>query len=288
MTGNPPDRVHDDLIKSLPRLWNSSAPRVVGEWTADTLAWRRYSAHMASPEPTLAVFGDSIANGFGLQNAPSYPQLVAEALGLRLLDRSASAKSVSESLMEMSTEPLLLESTIALIAHGITEAIPRPTELSLRLVPPRWRRLGWLDPRPWFSDRWIKGVLDRAESATRWRVKNFLIRRFGSTQVMDVQVYAAAHDNLVQELERRGARVVVVGQPDLSSRYFPGAAREMRRYAAAASREPDVSLHGELETFADYLPDHFHPNAGGHRKIAALISSYLADDPFGPPSPARD
>jgi hypothetical protein len=223
---------------------------------------------------TLVLVGDSIANGLGLRpDEPSYGAIVAESLGLDFVDLTGKAQVVSRSRQLVAAHAG--EIAVAIVAHGITEAIPRPTARALRLMPPRWRRTGWMDPRPFHSRHWVKGLVNRVESAVRWRVKNLLMRVSGTRTLMSREDYAAAHDGLVEELQRRGATVVVLGAPDISARFFPGAAESERSYEAAPARAVDVPLVGRLDRWDDFYLDHFHPNAAGHRRIADELVAHL-------------
>jgi hypothetical protein len=118
------------------------------------------------------VFGDSIAEGLAARGRP-FPILLADDLNAELVDLSETARQVTDSLR-------LVEKArgceIVVIAHGTTEALRRPTDAALRLVPARWRRPGWLDPRPYFSSRRPRRLGQRAESALRWRLKLVLMR----------------------------------------------------------------------------------------------------------------
>jgi hypothetical protein len=242
----------------------------------------RYSASWIAIAPMLrsmttgklAVFGDSIANGMGARGR-SYGELIADSLGLELVDFTGTAMPVTESLKALissDTHP-----NIAMIAHGITEAILRPSKTVLRYMPPRWRRTGWMDPRPYFSSRPRRGAVERVESALRWRVKNLLLRVSAPVQVLPLDVYVTALRSLVAELQARGARVVILGPSDIDRRFFPGSDYELARYADAAQElgVEFISLEGRLLRWEHYCEDHFHPNDAGHALIAELLSTRL-------------
>ncbi|WP_169747748.1 SGNH/GDSL hydrolase family protein [Demequina subtropica] len=229
----------------------------------------------------LMLFGDSIANGLGVREG-RYGAQLAERLGCELVDLSWTARQAPESLS------LLRESdavpTYAVIAHGVTEAIVRPTRRSLRIVPGRWRRPGWMDPRPYYSRRRRRRALERAESELRWRVKNLLIRLDGGVQFTPLDEYVDAVRGLVDELHARGAAVVVLGPPELEGRYFPGSIEEQRRYAAAARAVVEeqgatwVPLAGRMDLWEHFFHDRFHPNLDGHTRIADLVEGAVGRD----------
>lgn len=224
------------------------------------------------PDPQrMLLFGDSIAWGLGVKSE-RYAECIAGELGLQLIDYSGAGTTVEEGLARFRAGPSA--GVIALIAHGVTEAIIRPSERSLRLLPRRWRRRGWMDPRPYYSRRLRKRGLERLESATRWRVKNALIRSPKTRwQVLDIDTYRENLRLLVGELSSRDVKVVIVGPPAISERFFPGSQAEQDRYAevAASMGVAYVSLRDELDRWDDYFADRFHPNQHGHARIAQQL-----------------
>lgn len=217
----------------------------------------------------IAVLGDSLTQGLGARGR-QYPVLVAEALGVELIDLSGSARVVS-----LEDAGRVGNADVVVVAHGVTEAILRPTPAALRCVPPRWRRTGWLDPRPFFSSRRFRGTAQRLESAARWRVKVTLMRLLGSTQFVPDEDFARM---LRQIVDVCGAhRTLLLGGFTIDDRFYPGSAAELARYAAIArdvaadtgARYVDVA--STCERWDDYLADHFHPNQSGHRKIADRV-----------------
>ena len=226
--------------------------------------------------PLIALFGDSIASGLGVRReSSSYGGIVAAKFGVDLADFSASARKVDESLR------LLLESEVrpdvAIIGQGITEAIVRPSERVLRSMPSRWRRTGWMDPRPYYSASLAKRIPQRLESEVRWRVKVALMRG-GTEQLMSRSEFEVTYRALLAELSRRGSRIVVLGPPDVDTRYFPYSMDALREYAdasAAVGAEFDaavVPVFGQLIHWTDYCEDHLHPNTFGHVRIAELLT----------------
>lgn len=228
---------------------------------------------------SLVLFGDSIANGIGVSGR-SYGQLVAQQLQLRLYDYSGSAKMVTESLEECGvlTVPHL---SLCIIAHGATEGIVRPSPSCLRWVPRRWRAAGWMDPRPYYSSRWQKRIVQRIESSLRWRVKVFLLRYCGSRTYLEVSAYADTLRELIVKLSHPSRQVLVLSHVDVSQRFFPGSPKSLFEYADAAAhvaRETGaiyVSLEGVCVKWNDFFLDHFHPNSTGHEKIAETIVASL-------------
>lgn len=224
---------------------------------------------------TLAVFGDSIANGLGVAEK-RFPVLLAETWNMELADFTGSALPVTESLIRFRESAVV--PSIALIAHGATEAIIRPPESCLRFLPRRWRRMGWMDPRPYYSRRWRRAITERAESAVRWRVKNMLIKLYGEYQLLPSDEFVISIELLVNELENRGTSVIaIIEPPDLDRRYFPGSSEAEVEYFRRVLRPgvETITLKGQLDKWGDFLADRFHPNEDGHRRIAEIVKNYI-------------
>jgi hypothetical protein len=218
---------------------------------------------------TYALFGDSIAAGMGVRGR-TFGQIVAAESGAELSDFSAPARPVMESLQELLSSDV--QPAIAIIAHGVTEAIPRPSARSLRYIPARWRRMGWTDPRPYFSSRWPRSTVQHVESAIRWRAKTVLLRLDKPMTVVSLPEYVDAMSALVAELRSRGSEVLVVSPPPIDARFFPGAAASEDKYLGAIRHlDARVLDTSSLRRWSDFCADHFHPNDAGHQHIASLI-----------------
>jgi len=223
----------------------------------------------------VAVFGDSIAAGLGVRGK-AFPVLVADALGAELVNLAFSAQQITGSL-ELATKAT--DCDLVIVAHGGTECLVRPLDSSLRLVPRRWRRPGWLDPRPYFSSRRLSGLAQRAESAIRWRVKVALIRLWGGVRWLEPAEYEAALSEMVARVGK--SRVVVLGIPMTDERYFPGSVAELKRYNEIGERVADaaeaefVDITDACRRWSEYCADRAHPNDAGHEKIASRLLSAI-------------
>lgn len=238
----------------------------------------------------IVVLGDSIAEGLGVKGR-SYPDLICEEISGLIQDKvvlnnfAHTAFQISDSLALL---PIVLETNpnIIIIAHGITEAIVRPTPYSLRLVPSRWRQVGWLDPRPFFSQRKIKRLYHLTESSLRWRIKIGLIRGFGGcTWTPNAKFEEQLLETIGIFLHRTSAIVILLTQCGIDERYFPDSSNSLLQYQHTVEKAVailsdtgrvsicDVSM--SLHRWKDFFADHFHPNATGHEKIAQAICNIL-------------
>lgn len=220
----------------------------------------------------IGLMGDSIASGLGVRNK-RYMDLVCARGGHELVDYSLTGSTLRQSWQRYLERPDAGLSTM-IIAHGITEPIPRPTKHSLRHLPARWQRLGWMDPRPYYSSRLRRRLLERLESAIRWRVKNRLIAKSGYEVLEGLEDYLAVLDEVARTLTARGVNVVLLEPTSIDERYFPGASVKQLEYWAGALQVAGVRhvrTRPVLREWHDYLADHFHPNDAGHEKLAQLV-----------------
>lgn len=238
----------------------------------------------------IAVLGDSISAGLGVRGF-SYGDRLKERLDLKsqrpvtVHNLAGSAMQISESLTKLP-EVVRLRPDWVILAHGITEAIVRPTESALRYVPARWRKAGWMDPRPYYSKRLRRVIVQRIESSIRWRVKVFLIRRGGGITWKTIEEFEdlmiRAIEKLLTETE---CRIVLLSHCGIDERYYPDSSGSLNRYQTVVERIYDkyrsggrvhyCDVSGVCDRWNDYFEDHFHPNASGHEKMAKQLYDTL-------------
>ena len=234
----------------------------------------------------IAIFGDSIAEGLGVEGA-SYgdllcAELTAAGRPASLLNLAHTGYQVTDSL-RLAEKMVAWDPEIIVVSHGITEALIRPKPKAMRFVPKRWRQKGWLDPRPYFSRKPIKRLYQKLESALRWRWKIVLIKAGGGETWMSQTEYEKSLLRLLEiALGKTSADIILLTPPALDEKFFPGSPQSLRGYQDGLSRARSLlqatkrvsvcDIATDLQQWDDFFDDHFHPNAKGHRKIAAKLS----------------
>jgi lysophospholipase L1-like esterase len=233
-----------------------------------------------NPQSSLAAFGDSIAKGLGARGKP-YPVLVAEHLDARYIDLTGTGAKITDAL---SLREEAAGADVILIAFGITEAMIRPTDRSLRFFPKRWRRPGWMDPRPYYSHRRWKRICQMIESAVRWRIKVALIRLTGGMRWMSPQAYEHHLVELVDYLQNasNSPTIVIISRFGQDDRFFPASGPSFEEFLAINKRVAEAketlfcdATHA-CRQWDDFLCDRFHPNRCGHKRIAEHIIASLS------------
>jgi len=224
------------------------------------------------------VFGGSTAAGFGV-GGHRFTQLVAARLELEELNLAGTGALLDHTV---TVTDGAADCEVVIAMHGMGEALVRPPQRALRLMPRRWRRRGWMDPRAYYSSRLQKRIPQRIESAVRWRVKVALIRLTGGEQLMPRDEFAALHARFLDSLRHQGVpTIVVVGSPLVDERYFPHSLANGIEYEQIAREQAEaagaifVSSATTLDRWDDYFLDHLHPTAAGHARLAERVLEAL-------------
>ena len=237
-------------------------------------------------ELKIVVLGDSIAAGLGVRGC-CYADLLQQRLqgpGCRvtLHNLAYTAFQIADS-HELWPQVIAYGPDIVILAHGITEAIVRPPPDALQFVPMRWRRIGWLDPRPYYSRHFPKRLVQQIESAIRWRVKNMLIQTYGGSALIPPEDFECELTQCLDALlDETAAQVILLTHSGIDERFYPHSLVSLRRFqqivtrAAASARVQVCDVSGLLDQWSDFFADHFHPNASGHAKIAMAIHEKVA------------
>ena len=236
----------------------------------------------------IVILGDSIAAGLGVKGA-CYGDLISEVFiragkSVELRNLAHTGFQISDSLL-LLPEVKTFAPDFVIIAHGITEAIIRPVPSSMRFIPGRWRQLGWLDPRPFFSRRLWKRIYHQTESSLRWRIKVHLIKTYGGFTLTSADEFQHILSETVEMLlQQTSANIILLTQTGVDERFYPGSLSSLNLYRqcmeniVSGSRTEKVRLCNVthlLREWSDYFEDHFHPNVAGHAKIAEAIYAIL-------------
>ncbi|PAD85005.1 hypothetical protein CHH57_01455 [Niallia circulans] len=228
--------------------------------------------------------GDSITQGLGVSDH-SYIDLIAQKfnnianLETELFNFAGSAMQIKESAYKLE-DIISLNPNYVFVMHGITESIVRPTNNSLKFMPKKYRKIGWLDPRPYFSSKLFKCKYQKIESALRWRVKNKLIEYDGGMQLTPLEDFKIYFSQFIESLvNNTKADIILVSHCGIDERYYPCSLSSLEKYKGwifdystkFENRIKLVDISILLNKWDDYFSDHFHPNQSGHEKIADYI-----------------
>ena len=239
----------------------------------------------------IVVLGDSIADGLGVRGR-SYADLLnawclQDGRAMTVQNMSATGQTGSDGLLRLP-EVHACNPDWLILAFGNFDAVIRPVQRAMHWVPPRWRTKGWLDPRPYFSKRLLKGVYQRIESAIRWRYRVALLRAFGGEPATPPATFQFAIDEIVRRtLDETAAKLMLVTPAGIDDRLYPGTNMSMERMTCmlhsslnqriACKRLAICRTAPLLSRPSDFFADGFHPNQQGHSKIAKAIVQVLEE-----------
>jgi len=181
----------------------------------------------------------------------------------------------------------LRPSTI-IVFRGSLESIVRPAALTTGKfpywVPWRWRGYAAMDPRCYFSSTWWRSAKQRAEDATKQRVRHALLRREPGAPLMSLERFELHARPLLHSLRTIATRVVVCGLLPVSEVRFPGsqaqffALSDQLRRMASESRCEYLDWAADLVRYAQrdglerlFYRDGFHPNQEGYAVLSAAL-----------------
>ncbi|MFP7393951.1 hypothetical protein SFC57_10250 [Niallia circulans] len=232
----------------------------------------------------VAIVGDSIANGLGVAGK-SYKDIlqtrIVDRLGINveLFDYTASAKPIMETNRDNLEEIINVKPDFIIFGHGITEAMIRPNPKYLKLLPRRYRKPGWMDPRPFYSKKWRKRVLEKLESGFRWRLKRFIILKSGGESIVSKSDFVNEVNLFTSSiLTQTQSNIIFVTQMGVDEKYYPYSQGKLEEYeneiiniCKGDNRLAHIRGSEILSPWSDFFEDHFHPNIIGHQKLAASI-----------------
>jgi len=226
---------------------------------------------------TLFFSGDSNINGMGARGRSFREQLTrdAAARGTSTVDLSAPGRTLTQTIPLLPSPDGTPE--VWVLQHGLTDVMlrPDPAVVDRLPLPRRYRRPGWLDPRPWYSSALSRRLWQRLENQARWRLKLVLLRRHPFAYADPAEFSREQRDFVAHLLQVRSAsRVYVLELHPTAERYFPGTAARYTEVNAGldalAEEFPAVRVvryAGALDLTADYLLDGLHLSQSGQAKI---------------------
>ncbi|MFD2328459.1 hypothetical protein ACFSR7_04300 [Cohnella sp. GCM10020058] len=236
-----------------------------------------------SNQTVIAFTGDSITHGLGVEGH-KYSDLVGTLMDASVFNFAKSAMPIAEVKGTLD-EIIACSADYIVFSHVTVEAVIRPKASALKYMPARWRKTGWMDPRPYFSKKFMKRLPQKMESNVRWRTKNMLIRLFRGATISTESDYAADLRFILSSLlNRTHSKIIVLSHFGIDDRFFPGSFASFETFSKRSKEVVEQLKNPRLiwadvssvcEKWSDYFEDHFHPNKTGHEKIANQLVAII-------------
>jgi lysophospholipase L1-like esterase len=245
----------------------------------------------------LLFIGDSITLGLGA-SGEAFPAVIERKLralrgpDVHVWNASINGGTVGAHLDQLQSY-IEYRATVACLFIGNIDAIPVPRRDGwidlVRWLPGRYRRPGWLQPRPYLPSRlWKRYLYAIPESFLRTKINQVLVRAQGATSPTPVSRFRTELQTMLGELTTNGVTCIVCGLGPIDNRMFPASEVAFREYRSAIEAEARAANahYVDVESLFDGARDHrdglllldnFHPNAAGHQVIANALYSQIAD-----------
>ncbi|SDF03428.1 hypothetical protein [Pseudonocardia oroxyli] len=230
--------------------------------------------------PRVAILGCSINSGLGVREH-SVGRVAAKMLEAEKTMAKAKARLLVSEVREGLSKVVDFKPDLVILSSGNVEAFVHPHRVVEKAVarfgPDTWHGDVGMDPRPYFSTDPEKARAQLRESRLKVAVKNALVRPFGGYTRMSLPQYITEFTALLDELEKTGAAVVVLGPSKVSEYYFPYSDRNLARFeraqrlvVAPRSRVRHVSVR-DLVPRTEQQADLAHPDVAGHARLARAV-----------------
>lgn len=236
----------------------------------------------------IAIFGDSISEGIGKRkiNFCSYLKtLLSISCNEVCIDNYARTGTTIHYLSNILNQSLD-RYDIAVIGYGNVDAMLRPDRDHLpnyyNYLPSRYKQNGMLNPRPYYSTRWYKKIVQHCDSFIRITLNKILLNLQGACTWVSISEFYDEYLQCVRTLKKSGcANVILLSTVHVGDKYFPGTNDEYIKFndsirkIAGQEKCAFIDLFSLMRDEKYFYEDLFHPNAEGYNKIAELINEAL-------------
>lgn len=243
---------------------------------------------MVRPQQKIILFGDSITQGLGSKKINFTTELANKLGESYSIENLAFTGTMIDYGLEIAKKKSFSDGDICVIVYGNVDAQIRPNQNGFiyPLIPRRFHGTGMLMPRPFYSSKPWKRLIQKMENIGREFFSKLIILVDGTEQWKDVAAFSEDYQEMVRLLKGHGATVVCCSTVYIDEHLFPkGTLEEYREFneiiQGAAERHGDVfvDLFSLLKWAVDkngwnqiYNYDHFHPNTEGYELIANRLA----------------
>ncbi|GAA4537842.1 SGNH/GDSL hydrolase family protein [Pseudonocardia xishanensis] len=227
----------------------------------------------------------------------SVGRVAAKMLDAEKVLSKAKARLLVSEVREGLSKVADFEPDLVILSSGNVEAFVHPHRVVEKAVgrfgPTAWKGDVGMDPRPYFSTDPEKAREQLRESRIKVAVKNVLVRPFGGYTRMALDEYVRELTTLLDELERTGAAVVLLGPSKVSPYYFPYSDRNLARFeraqreiVATRARVRHISVRDLVPYRTEQQADLAHPDVAGHARLArAVVATVRVEERAGERAP---
>lgn len=239
----------------------------------------------------IAIYGDSISEGIGRKKV-NYSEFIRDGLSEKyhnvIINNFAHTGTTIEYLDELLCTDIV-EYDVVIIGYGNVDGMLRPDVKHrpnyYRLLPSRYKQNGMLNPRPYYSSKYWKKIIQHLDSIVRTNLNRILLSCQGATTWVSVEEFEKTYRNCITRIRHLGEskKIILLSTVRVGDKYFPGTNRSYAKFNEVIKRIAEqescifINLYDELNDYSLFYEDLFHPNIMGYKKIADKICKNLLD-----------
>lgn len=240
----------------------------------------------------IGVFGDSISEGIGSKKN-NYCLYLKSLLSnyyetVTIMNYSLTGTTIHYILDNIEDEWINSYYDVIIIAYGNVDAMLRP-DISGKInlysyLPKRYQKNGMLNPRPYFSNRWHKSMIQHLDSWGRWHLNRILLCIQGRTTWVSVDEFRKKYGMTIERLRPHTKAFILLSTVRVEERYFPGTNESyqcfnhvIKQLAEQESQTLFINLYHDLVGKEYFYHDLFHPSEKGYKEIANTLAEKIID-----------
>lgn len=236
---------------------------------------------------TLGGFPSNLWNWVIHSQPAFWPNAPLDDRGVRLINFAVEGTTIDYDMM-LQSQLHGLRPDVIFVFRGVVEAVHRMDldGFLTRCLPKRWKSMGALEPRCYFSNHWLRGIKQYLESESKSWLRRKIFSAHGSYPIMTPEEFSQKLETFLTRLKEAYDAPVVVGTMlPIIGKHFPGTAKEFENFNDVI-KGVTSSLKVELLEWHLALPkshaleelyfaDGLHLNAKGNAILAEVLLKIL-------------
>ena len=231
----------------------------------------------------IAIFGDSISEGIGKRKANYVKNLqnyLENDYNSVHIDNYAFTGTTIRYMKKLREKWIKGNYDIVIVAYGNVDAMLRPDTAHhpnyFSFLPSRYKENGMLNPRPYYSKRFIKSTIQHLDSWFRWHLNSLLLFLQGATTWVNLNDFSLIYEEVVKECTIN-SNMLLVSTVHVNDKYFPGTNLMYVKYNAVIEEiakkynQKYIDLYDTHFDKTEMFDDGFHPNELGYQHIAKVL-----------------
>ena len=231
----------------------------------------------------IAILGDSISQGIG-SKMDNYEKSLKYMIGNSHEIRNfALTGTTIKYALEILPEVNAFNPDIVIMWYGNVDGMVRPKpngRAYYKIVPNRYKENGMLNPRPYYSKRQLKKILQKIDSFIRINLNKILLKLQGEYTWVNPVEFNELYNKFLDNIVTDKANIIILSTVAIDSTLFPGTEISYVKYNQIIKKmayEHNLIFVDAFNILKEngcwdlYYDDHFHLNKSGYDFIAKML-----------------